>query len=106
MEQPFEQTKGGSMARIISVVLAVVFGLMLVADLARADGAATYAAKCKMCHGADGKGNAAMGVPAYNLTADLAKAVTEGKPPKMPSYKGKLTDAEIGEVVEYIKTLK
>lgn len=97
------------MARIISVVLAVVFGLMLVADLARADGAATFAAKCKMCHGADGKGNEAMKVPAFNLTksdADLTKAINDGVAPKMPSFKGKLSDAEIAELVAHIKTLK
>lgn len=97
------------MARIISVVLAVVFGLMLVADLARADGAATFAAKCKMCHGADGKGNEAMKVPAFNpakTDADLTKAINDGVAPKMPAFKGKLTDAEIAELVAHIKTLK
>ena len=102
------------MARIISVVLAVVFGLMLVADLARADGAATYAAKCKMCHGADGKGNEAMKVPAFNpaktdaekTDAELTKAINDGIAPKMPAFKGKLSDAEIAELVAHIKTLK
>ncbi|MEL6543076.1 MAG: cytochrome c oxidase subunit II [Myxococcota bacterium] len=32
--------------------------------------------------------------------------VVEGYPPVMPSYKGQLTDDEIGFIIEYIKTLK
>lgn len=67
-----------------------------------ADGAATYTAKCKMCHGASGEKNFA------NLgasEADLTKIVTDGKG-KMPAYKGKLSDDDIKAVVAYIKTLK
>jgi mono/diheme cytochrome c family protein len=67
-----------------------------------ADGAATYTAKCKMCHGAGGEKNFAnLGAGA----ADLAKIVTDGKG-KMPAYKGKLSDDDIKAVVAYIKTLK
>ena len=97
------------MTKIITIAFATLFGLLLVSDLAHADAAATYAAKCKMCHGADGKGNAAMKVAAYNTAkpeADLVKAITGGVSPKMPSYKGKLADAEIAELAKYIKTLK
>lgn len=90
------------MVRVMTVALAVVFGTLLLADLAHADGAAVYA-KCKGCHGADGKGNAAMKVPAF---ASPNKDIILSGKGKMPSYKGKLTDAEIDEVVAYIKTLK
>lgn len=96
------------MIRRITLAFVALFGLMLLSDLAHADGAATFA-KCKACHGADGKGNAAMKVSPFDTTkadATLIATVTEGKPPKMPSYKGKLTEAEIAEVVAYIKTLK
>jgi cytochrome c6 len=82
---------------------------MLMSDLAHADGAAIYKAKCQMCHGADGKGNAVMGVKPLDLTksdTDLTKAIGEGVKPKMPAYGGKLSDAEIEEVVKYLKTLK
>lgn len=97
------------MARIIGVVLAVVFGLMLVADLARAAGAATFAAKCKMCHGADGKGNTVMGVKSFDLTksdADLTKAISEGVKPKMPAFGEKLSDIEVDELIKYLRSLK
>ncbi len=37
--------------------------------------------------------------------ADLTGAITNGKG-KMPAYKGKLTDAQIKDLVAYIRTLK
>lgn len=82
---------------------------------AQGAGAATYKAKCQLCHGADGQPTAAgksMKASPFNSpdlkkasTADLIAAVTKGKN-KMPAYAGKLTDAQIKEVVEYIRTLQ
>jgi len=69
-----------------------------------ADGAATYTAKCKMCHGASGEKNFAD--VASKSEADLIKITTDGKAPKMPAYKTKLSEAEIKAVVEHIKSLK
>ncbi len=37
--------------------------------------------------------------------SDLTGAITNGKG-KMPAFKGKLTDAQIKEMVGYIRTLK
>jgi mono/diheme cytochrome c family protein len=91
-------------------LLSLVFALAL-PPVAAADAAADYKAKCAMCHGADGMGKAPMGT---NLTtadvqkmsdADLTAAITNGKG-KMPAYKGKLTDAQIGDLVKYIRSLK
>jgi len=96
------------------VVTLALFSLVIALALppvAVADAAADYKAKCAMCHGADGMGKAPMG---SNLTsadvqkmsdADLNGAITNGKN-KMPAYKGKLTDAQITDLVSYIRTLK
>ena len=78
-----------------------------------ADGAATFKAKCAMCHGADGtKENPGMGVKSLagadvqkQSDADLVGAVTKGKG-KMPAYAGKLSDDEIKGVVAFVRTLK
>ena len=65
-----------------------------------------------MCHGADGSktsmGSKALGgADVQGMSdADLAAVIKDGKPPKMPAYKSKLTDAQIKEVVAYIHTLK
>jgi cytochrome c6 len=80
------------------------------------DGAATYKSKCQMCHGADGTGNTPAGkstkVRSFSdpdvvkmSDADLIAETTNGKN-KMPAYKGKLTDAQIKDVVAYIRTLQ
>ena len=77
--------------------------------LARAeDGAAIFQAKCKMCHGADGKGTPVgqkLGAPDLTAkkypAADVAKVVESGKN-KMTGFKGKLSDAEIKAVAAYV----
>lgn len=85
-------------------------------SFAQDSGADTYKAKCQMCHGADGTGNTPAGkstkVRAFNSPDvvkmsddDLIKVTTNGHG-KMPAYKGKLTDAQIKDVVAYIKTLQ
>ncbi len=96
-------TRGKSRVVAVAVFLVLVSG----AFVAYADGAATFN-KCKACHGAAGKGNPAMKVQPFDASkpdADLIKVVKEGKG-RMPTYGGKLPDAEIAEVVKYIKTLK
>ena len=88
--------------KTLKFTLVALIAMSFVAMPMFADGAATYTAKCKMCHGANGEKNFA------NLgasEADLAKIVTDGKA-KMPAYKGKLSDDDIKAVVAYIKTLK
>ena len=74
------------------------------------DVAATYKAKCAMCHGMDGKGGK-MGTKAFASAeiqalsdAALTDVISKGKPPKMPAYEGKLTDTEIKELVAYVRS--
>jgi len=80
------------------------------------DGAATYKAKCQMCHGATGMADTPAGKSTkarpFNSAdvmkmsdADLINITTNGHG-KMPAYKGKLTDAQIKDVVAYIHTLQ
>ncbi len=70
-----------------------------------------YKSKCAMCHGADGTktmmgAKPLSGAEVQGMSdADLNGAITNGKG-KMPAYKGKLTDAQITELVSYIRTLK
>jgi len=74
------------------------------------DAAATFKAKCAMCHGADGKGGK-MGTRDFasaevkaETDAQLTEIITKGKG-KMPSYDGKLKDTEIKDLVTYIRSL-
>ncbi len=79
------------------------------------DGAATYKAKCAMCHGPAGTPSAAMakamGIkpvsdPAMQaLTVDQIAATVKNGKGKMHPVAG-LTDAQVKDVSAYFKTLK
>ncbi len=85
------------MKRIFAVLFAVAF-----ATAAFADGAATFKAKCAICHGAEGQG----GKMAPNsikgkAEADVLKVINEGK--------GKMRPVKIdnaAEVAKFVAGLK
>lgn len=81
---------------------------------AAGDAAAIYKAKCAGCHGPDGKGETPAGkaTKARDLCSEDVKKETDdewasiiikGKN-KMPSYDKKLTDAEVKEVIAYMRS--
>jgi mono/diheme cytochrome c family protein len=92
-----------------------VLGILLVfsgPSRAQGDAAGTYKAKCTACHGADGKGGpAGKAVGVHDFTspavakmsdAELIEIVSHGKN-KMPAYSAKLSDAQIKDLVAYIR---
>jgi len=97
----------GALAAVILLAGAVGF--------AQSSGEATYKAKCQSCHGAEGTPNPgiakAMGVkpvsdPSIKSMSEAQMiAVTETGKGKMPAYKGKLTDAQIKDSVDYFRSL-
>lgn len=83
--------------------------VLLLATAARAeDGAALFQAKCKMCHGPDGKGSSvgktmgAKDLTAIQISAADAAKVVEGGKGKMTPFKGKVSEAEIKAVAAYV----
>jgi cytochrome c6 len=99
-------------ASLVLVVFALVFSNFAPAQA----GADLFKGKCAACHGADAKGETAMG---KNLKLrDLASAevqaqtdaqlnqiITDGKG-KMPKSDGKLTKDQIVDLVKHIRSLK
>jgi cytochrome c6 len=84
--------------------------------LGQNSGADTFKAQCQVCHGVDGLGNTpvgkALGTRPYNAPdvrklsdANLTVIIKNGKN-KMPAFGGKLTDAQIKDLVKYIHTLE
>jgi cytochrome c6 len=94
----------------VTLALAACFALGLAAPARAEDAKALFTSKCASCHGPDGKGQTTMGkkLGAKDLSgakdeAAIAKAIEEGKPPKMLAYKGKLTDEQIKALASYVK---
>ena len=86
-----------------------------------APGAATFAAKCSFCHGADGKGKNQWIPPLAGATSSLVsetasqinvtlngsgRVVTDGVPDayRMPPYRQQLSDREIADVLTYVRS--
>lgn len=101
----------------MGLVTLLAFAMMAIctSSVAAQDAAATFKAKCAMCHGADGKGSpTGIKMGAHDWTsadvqkltdAQLTEIITKGKG-KMPIYEGKLKDTEIKDLVAFIRTLK
>jgi cytochrome c oxidase cbb3-type subunit 3 len=76
-----------------------------------AEGQVTFASICAACHGADGKGNQAMGAP--NLTdhiwlygngseKDVIETITKGRNGRMPAHEGVLSPEKIHLLAAYV----
>jgi cytochrome c6 len=98
-----------------ALMLAVIAGVAVWSIPAAADAAATYKAKCAMCHGADGKGETPMGKkfgihdfasPEVQKQSDAElEAITAKGKGKMPTYEKSLKPDEIKELITYIRGL-
>ena|SRR5581483_407668 len=108
------------MKHLITLMLAILTLLLLGGNaLAKGDaqtGKAVFDSKCKMCHGADGKGNPgiakAMNVTLPDMTSkefqsktddDIKKTIAEGTG-KMKPVKG-LSDQQTSDAIAFIRTL-
>jgi mono/diheme cytochrome c family protein len=99
---------------MIMAIFVLVAGVALPAQAE--DVGALYKAKCASCHGADGKGDTAMGKKfavrsfsgpevAKMKDAELIEITTKGKD-KMPAYENKLTADQIKDLVKFLRALK
>ncbi len=76
-------------------------------------GSALFEANCSGCHGADGKGLSSKGTPDFTNssmhstlnTAHIEDTVRRGKNGRMPSFAGRLSDAQIGEIATWVNNL-
>ena len=97
-----------------AVILLAAF--IAVPAFAQAPGADLYKGKCAMCHGADGLAATPMAksmkilsfkAPAMLKASDAQFfASTKNGKGTIKGYDGKLTDAQIKDVIAYIRTLQ
>jgi len=99
----------------VVVILAGTFSLSAAQDAAKAPaGAAIFSKKCVLCHGADGTGNTPLGkqLQAANLHSkavqsrsdDELRTVVHDGQTNMPPFGDQLTDDEIVQVIQYVRT--
>ena len=96
------------------LLLFVITSALLAQQGAKASpGAATFKAKCILCHGIDGSGKTPLGkqLQAADLRskdvqklsdAELHKIIHDGQA-NMPSFADQLTDAEITQVLKHVR---
>jgi mono/diheme cytochrome c family protein len=105
------------------LALALMVGLpaqfAFAADGDPGKGKGVYERLCVTCHGALGKGDGPAGVMMTPRPADftspkikskpdaeLIKSIQEGRPPTtMAAFKGQLTEAQIHDVLAYVRSL-
>ena len=94
----------------MKTLAAAIAALVLPASALASDAAATFAAKCAVCHGKDGKGDNPMGkrLGVKDLTqtglsaGDIEKIIADGKG-KMTPFRGKISDGEIKALAAWVK---
>jgi cytochrome c6 len=100
----------------VKLTTVLVTSVLLTASFASAQNAeALYKSKCAACHGPDGAGATTMGKKlgardfhspdVTKMTdAELFDITKKGKN-KMPAYDKKITDAQIKDLIKYVRTL-
>jgi cytochrome c6 len=96
-----------------SLAVIVVAGMTTIGSAAESLATnAVFKSHCAMCHGPNGEGKAAlktkpMKEAAAKSDAELTNIIENGIPgTSMKGYKGKLTEAQVKELVESIKAQK
>lgn len=98
-----------------TVLTLVASSFLLAAPAFGQSGASLFKARCAACHGADGKGETAVGKsmhlrslasPEVQKQSDkeLTAMISDGKG-AMPAYKDKLSGAQIKDLVGFIREL-
>ncbi len=104
------------LSKYVTILAVVAAALILGAVAERAeekpDGGEVFKSKCAMCHGADGKGFAALKTPDFTdpkwqasvKDSEILNVIKNGKKDTaMPAFSDKLTEREILAVVQQVR---
>lgn len=106
---------GARTQEAILVAFVLIILASMVVSVHAQDAAALYKTKCAACHGADGKGETAIGKAnkmrdlasddvQKQSDSDLTAIVTNGKN-KMPAYGKSLKTDQVKDLVAYVRSL-
>jgi len=95
---------------LLVLFLVIVLSASLALPAFAADGAATYKAKCAMCHGPEGQGKVGPAVKGTALTADqIVDLLTKGDDAKKAPHKKAIAGLSADDakaVADFVKSLK
>jgi len=95
---------------VLIVFLVVALSASLALPAFAADGAATFKAKCAMCHGPEGQGKTGPALKGTALTAEqITDLLTKGNDAKKAPHKkpfAGLSADDVKAVADFVKTLK
>src|SRR5579872_1740879 len=98
------------LTKLIVLFVLLALAVSIAVPAFAADGAATYKAKCAMCHGPDGAGKSGPALKGTALTADqIVDVLTKGAEAKKVPHKkpvAGLSADDAKAVAEYVKGLK
>ena len=96
--------------RLLALFLIAALFASIALPAFAADGAATYKAKCAVCHGPDGAGKVGPAVKGVSLTpAQITDLLTAGNDAKKVPHKKAIAGLSADDakaVADYVKTLK
>ncbi|HXZ39231.1 MAG TPA: cytochrome c [Terriglobales bacterium] len=94
----------------LPVAITLIVGFAIAQPALAQDGAATYKAKCAMCHGPEGQGKVGPALKGTSLSADeITDLLTKGNDAKKPPHKkpaAGLSADDAKAVAAFVKTLK
>jgi cbb3-type cytochrome c oxidase subunit III len=100
---------------LVAVGMGLAFATVAAAAPDQPDGAALFKQKCSMCHGADGKGFAALKTPdftdpkwqASKTDQEIASTIKNGKQgTMMQAFGNQLKDDDIDALVKQIRSFR
>lgn len=98
------------LTRLLVLFLIVIITAAVAVPAFAADGAATYKAKCAMCHGAEGQGKVGPALKGTSLSAeDIVALLTNGNDAKKAPHKKAISGLSADDakaVADFVKTLK
>jgi cytochrome c oxidase cbb3-type subunit 3 len=79
-------------------------------ESAKANGAALYAQRCAMCHGAEGKGGVGPDLTTAEYiygksSAEVTESIANGRPEGMPGFAEQLSEDELTSLVDYVLSM-
>ncbi len=98
------------MTKLLILLVVVAIAVSIALPAFAADGAATYKAKCAMCHGPEGQGKTGPALKGVSLTSDqIVDVLTKGAEAKKAPHKKPVSGLSADDakaVAEYVKSLK